>query len=328
MDLNNFGWEGKEGKKNQPEYVGFVVSSGSFGSSKIQAFGGSKAREEGSFLVEKSVGFSSKDTPSFPVYHKHKDGILLEKLKISPKSSQDSGVLNSPSDDDTNNKKYAYFCKECNKGFSCGKALGGHMSSAHVQAKAHLRKLKIRQSEKFIKGYDGLLGSAFHGDQEEEEERYVCKLCGKEFPGSRSLYGHMRCHPDRNWRGMEPPSSKAKTLRARNRATSVVVVDDVHGRKYEDHVYSDMHEAEERVLESVGSDPAEDRSRDIGFSGLKDLSNALGGGWGITGKRGREAAMVKLDVEMERKEDLEMYEAVTQLIRLVNSGKAAENYQK
>nr|GFA95839.1 hypothetical protein [Tanacetum cinerariifolium] len=33
----------------------------------------------------------------------------------------------------------------------------------------------------------------------------TCFQCGKSFPSMKSLFGHMRCHPDRFWHGVIPP---------------------------------------------------------------------------------------------------------------------------
>ncbi|XP_062114837.1 zinc finger protein ZAT2-like [Humulus lupulus] len=34
-----------------------------------------------------------------------------------------------------------------------------------------------------------------------------CFVCGKEFKSAKALYGHMRKHPERSWRGCNPPSN-------------------------------------------------------------------------------------------------------------------------
>lgn len=88
----------------------------------------------------------------------------------------------------------SHYCKECNKSFSSGKALGGHMSSAHVQAnKDYSSKTKLSSSKrKSPASYSG-------------SPNNTCDLCGKKFHSKKSLFGHMRCHPERDWRGMEPP---------------------------------------------------------------------------------------------------------------------------
>ncbi|ERN01602.1 hypothetical protein AMTR_s00090p00019600 [Amborella trichopoda] len=37
------------------------------------------------------------------------------------------------------------------------------------------------------------------------QQEPVCALCTKKFPLMKAQFGHMRCHPKRDWRGIEPP---------------------------------------------------------------------------------------------------------------------------
>ncbi|KAL5972311.1 hypothetical protein ACLOJK_041564 [Asimina triloba] len=39
---------------------------------------------------------------------------------------------------------------------------------------------------------------------------FICSVCRKKFTSMKSLSGHMRCHPERNWRGIQPPPSALK----------------------------------------------------------------------------------------------------------------------
>ncbi|MCD9644192.1 hypothetical protein HAX54_032340 [Datura stramonium] len=149
-------------------------------------------------------------------------GTLWIKLKISENDDvledhQDEDV--EKNDDDSNDNRRR-ICDVCNKGFSSGKALGGHMR-IHVQAaKKHLisgkkgKKLKPVVTRYYKK-------RILKREEEEEEEvdlgNYnndrllpTCSICGKNFPSMKSLFGHMRCHPERAWRGIQPPHLKSR----------------------------------------------------------------------------------------------------------------------
>lgn len=85
-------------------------------------------------------------------------------------------------------------CMVCNKAFSCGKAVGGHMRAHKPEKQGRIRTCP-RSSN-----------CGFHVDDT------TCKLCGRVFPSMKSLFGHMRCHPERNWRGMNSPSVEVEEV--------------------------------------------------------------------------------------------------------------------
>lgn len=112
------------------------------------------------------------------------------KIKITKKAAEEASAS-------AEDQVKSHYCKECNKSFSSGKALGGHMSSAHVQAN------KDYSGKKLSSGKRKLPAASNSGSPE-----INCGLCGRVFQSHKSLFGHMRCHPERDWRGMDPPESK------------------------------------------------------------------------------------------------------------------------
>ena len=120
------------------------------------------------------------------------DGKLLIKLKNPNSDLGFSDPIENKGNSNNNNQMRV--CPECNKEFSSGKALGGHMR-IHVQVKKteHLRS-------------ENKASPINH----QNIEKPICSLCGKNFPSMKSLFGHMRCHPEREWRGIQPPALTAE----------------------------------------------------------------------------------------------------------------------
>ncbi|XP_010092408.2 suppressor protein SRP40 [Morus notabilis] len=99
-------------------------------------------------------------------------------------------------DHDQDEELLPFVCPVCNKRYKSGKALGGHKRMHNLPPKNNNKRKAI-----------------IHDDEEEDEEGKeeedvpICLLCEKIFPSMKSLFGHMRSHPDRGWRGIQPPPS-------------------------------------------------------------------------------------------------------------------------
>ncbi|XP_022877256.1 uncharacterized protein LOC111395478 [Olea europaea var. sylvestris] len=189
--------------------------------------------------------------------------------------------------DQMNNNKRV--CRFCNKVFSSGKALGGHMR-IHVQANKDLafkKKLKAYQSVKFKKqkylpeDEDRVIDFVKKKKHYEGyNKNQTCIICRKHFPSEKSLFGHMRCHPERDWRGIHPPTM------ARNSSWSSSSFD------------------------------AETQKMDDQIDNWVDLTKSLKG-WSVTAKRGRNA-MVASSSEISSLEDDELRDAVNDLMMLAH----------
>ncbi|GMH11436.1 hypothetical protein Nepgr_013277 [Nepenthes gracilis] len=137
------------------------------------------------------------------------------KIRIKLRILKDKEEVNKKSSSAIEPQK---ICAICKKGFGSGKALGGHMR-IHLQAnnnnnggrcsrpskKTHVSKLNMKLSDfpgtsdcKEFKANDS-------NSSMKEYERSICLVCNKGFPSMKSLFGHMRCHPERDWRGIQPP---------------------------------------------------------------------------------------------------------------------------
>lgn len=198
-------------------------------------------------------------------------GVLYIKLNIQKaqcSSEKDGGSSYEEEDDHVEypaaSESTSPVCMFCRKGFSSGKALGGHMRIHAQSTKEPLRKKiyggKIKRSG--TKNNSRRSSATMAGGQDDHQ---TCVICGKSFPSIKSLYGHMRSHPEREWRGIQPPSAAAAKQSSPSTVSDSVVV-----RKADD--------------DQIGSDDdAKERS-----SGAVDLSKSVPG-WGVTAKRGKKA---------------------------------------
>ncbi|XP_009790343.1 uncharacterized protein [Nicotiana sylvestris] len=217
-------------------------------------------------------------------------------------------------------KKKDHICSECGKQFSSGKALGGHMSSAHVQANNREESWKNKQLKVNNYGQSSKRSRILLEEEEDGVKKIICDLCGKNFPSKKSLFGHMRCHPDRDWRGMKPPNNKDNF---KNKGVLVFPAnnfldyddDDDDNDDYflNTQEYKELHEIESaRKIESASNINININVAPA-FPNV-DLKDCLKS-WAVKDKRGRSA---KLSSSISNSDDKELQDAVHQLIRLVN----------
>lgn len=140
--------------------------------------------------------------------------------------SEEFGELGvSEEDNDSPQPQRKHFCVICNKQFSSGKAYGGHVrihSSEYGNKQGKTKKMKMKKKAK---------RSLVKRDKEKETDliradvdgKIRCCVCEKEFQTMHSLFGHMRRHPDRSWKGIRPPPPSPKKFKLS------ILDDDVNG---------------------------------------------------------------------------------------------------
>ncbi|ERN19037.1 protein suppressor of hairy wing [Amborella trichopoda] len=102
-----------------------------------------------------------------------------------------------------------YSCKFCNLKFSSERSLGAHVKAHEKHSNYDFTdsdKMGLEDEKGRIKeGCRGERKRTLEETKKKNQQEPVCTLCKKTFPSLKSLFGHMRCHPERNWRGIQPP---------------------------------------------------------------------------------------------------------------------------
>ncbi|XP_074293852.1 uncharacterized protein LOC141621029 [Silene latifolia] len=174
-------------------------------------------------MAESNSSFTQKITPNSPKLEEFNSSLRI-KLKL-PKTEHDylqknNILINSASNNRENNEERheddlddkvieeenvvnLRICEICNKTFNSGKALGGHK---RVHAPNYKANKKVVPTTMGSTSRSNSMSSPEVAETGETHQSvFKCDLCPKEFRSLKSLFGHMRSHPDRLWRGMNPP---------------------------------------------------------------------------------------------------------------------------
>lgn len=199
------------------------------------------------------------------------DDVALEKGALKEKPAAANGgpmmKLNHQSSWELNgedNVREPRICSVCKREFSSGKALGGHMR-VHIQASKKEDELLNKKTAKLKKQSVNGPGSTTNNADDT-----TCSLCGKNFPSRKSLFGHMRCHPEREWRGIQPPPT------AKNSSSSTL-------SELLPRIMDDQFDSATTVTKCV-----------------TDLQQSLSGsGWSVTDRRGRKSFLPDADSDAD-----------------------------
>ncbi|KAF8083894.1 hypothetical protein N665_0747s0007 [Sinapis alba] len=132
-----------------------------------------------------------------------KDENYIKEIRERPPDYDNDDDDSSSESGEFQPQQRKHFCVICTKQFSCCKAYGGHVRihSSEYNNKGKANKIKMKKRK------IGLVKKEKEIDliRADVEGKITCCLCCKEFQTIHSLFGHMRRHPDRSWKGIRPP---------------------------------------------------------------------------------------------------------------------------
>ncbi|XP_076915419.1 zinc finger protein ZAT9-like [Bidens hawaiensis] len=173
--------------------------------------------------------------------------------------------LNRNSVEKSDQEVMKHVCKLCNKGFPCGRSLGGHMRSHVINSTGlhHQIEKKMKLSSvyndvgKSVNSSD--LGYELRKDPKKTHKAVtndsnsdefavldkLCKECGKGFQSWKALFGHMKCHSENSGANMNIPRIKKSKPRSRNVTTKDSSSDSMNANQASTSVVSDIVDDQE-----------------------------------------------------------------------------------
>ncbi|KAG6556333.1 hypothetical protein Mapa_002276 [Marchantia paleacea] len=195
-------------------------------------------------------------------------------------------------------------CDVCREEFENEKQLNTHKKSHEVYA---LRS-NPKRSRRFIdQDYTEVAPSTIPAkkptaSQDKQQTEMPCPYptCTKRFHSSKALFGHMRCHPDRTWRGIHPPDENGASTsaagerqhrRKKSRPNSQVAVRVVSDSESEpEQKQSGKSGSTEHESDTDSIEAAYIQGQEANTNGDRQQSSTPG--WwasGVTGKRSKRS---------------------------------------